>query len=340
MNVFDTDNIICDETVVFVKSDIPRADLLFEVSEILKVCDSAGEVFYEKGKDYEFQSRAVYLVEGSRIPFIEEHQMFPCAGAENSIPLHVDGRRNVLFSEGSLFPDLQPRFTYRVAGLNKQPAMIHAGKLHIAEKYLKAGRELTLAIFGDSISEGASATKCVGIPPYLEPYGRQLARELESAYDIKIKLHNESVGGKCSSWGLQSIDRVVMHRPDLVILAWGMNDASYLTTPEVFGENIKKMMQTLTAANPEVEFVLVSTMCGNPDWGSSHAKAYREYREKLIELCGDGTALADMTSVWEFMLERKKFIDISGNGVNHPNDFGHSIYKKVLFSILSNTTQM
>ena len=35
--------------------------------------------------------------------------------------------------------------------------------------------------------------------------------------------------------------------------------------------------------------------------------------------------LADMTSIWEALLKRKTFYDLTGNGVNHPNDFGHCV---------------
>jgi lysophospholipase L1-like esterase len=339
MNIFGRNSIICDETVVFVKSGsiYPHADLLFDVNEILRVCDTSGKVFYERGKDYEIQGRRVYLLNGSRLPFIENHQMFPYAGKENSIPLHIDGKRNLLFSEGRLFPDLQPRFTYRCADFVKSPPMTHAGKLCRIEEYLKKGRDFTLTVFGDSISAGANATKLIGIPPHLPPYGEQLVCELENSFGVKINFFNESVGGKCSNWGLESIDRVVRHKPDFVILAWGMNDASLGVKPENFGKNIKKMMQKLRNTNKKVEFLLVSTMCGNPNRVSSNAKMYREYRNKLVELCANGVALADITSVWEFMLERKKFIDITGNGVNHPNDFGHLIYKNVIFATLSST---
>ena len=33
-------------------------------------------------------------------------------------------------------------------------------------------------------------------------------------------------------------------------------------------------------------------------------------------------------------LERKSFYDMSGNGVNHPNDYGHRIYATVILDML------
>jgi deoxyinosine 3'endonuclease (endonuclease V) len=41
-----------------------------------------------------------------------------------------------------------------------------------------------------------------------------------------------------------------------------------------------------------------------------------------------------VTSVWEGLLKRKKHLDVTGNGVNHPNDFGHRLYAQVLAALL------
>jgi hypothetical protein len=41
-----------------------------------------------------------------------------------------------------------------------------------------------------------------------------------------------------------------------------------------------------------------------------------------------------MTSAWEEFLRRKKDHDLTGNGVNHPNDFGHRVYAQILSSLL------
>ena len=56
----------------------------------------------------------------------------------------------------------------------------------------------------------------------------------------------------------------------------------------------------------------------------------------LLTACGgSGVALADVQKVWKKLLERKDFYDLSGNGVNHPNDYGHRVYASVIFQLLS-----
>jgi hypothetical protein len=46
-------------------------------------------------------------------------------------------------------------------------------------------------------------------------------------------------------------------------------------------------------------------------------------------------ALADLTGVWTELLARKGYHDLTGNGVNHPNDFGHRLYAQVILGLLT-----
>ncbi|MBM4074589.1 MAG: VCBS repeat-containing protein [Planctomycetes bacterium] len=76
-------------------------------------------------------------------------------------------------------------------------------------------------------------------------------------------------------------------------------------------------------------------MLGNRDWIRLRAESFPEYRDALKKLTGPGIALADVTSVWEEFLKLKKDWDQTGNGVNHPNDFGHRVYAHVIQTLLN-----
>jgi len=52
-------------------------------------------------------------------------------------------------------------------------------------------------------------------------------------------------------------------------------------------------------------------------------------------MCGAGAALADMTTLWRDLLARKSVHDLTGNGINHPNDFGHRLYAQVILGLLT-----
>src|SRR5206468_3652236 len=83
------------------------------------------------------------------------------------------------------------------------------------------------------------------------------------------------------------------------------------------------------------EFVLVASMLGNHDWVVLHPEKLPPYRDALAKLCGPGVALADLTSIWTAFLELKHDWDQTGNGVNHPNDFGHRVYAQVIATLLT-----
>jgi acyl-CoA thioesterase I len=78
----------------------------------------------------------------------------------------------------------------------------------------------------------------------------------------------------------------------------------------------------------------VATMTANPEWTYASPETYPLYRDELARLCGSGAALADMTAMWAAVLQAKSFADITGNGLNHPNDFGHRVYADVLLGLL------
>jgi hypothetical protein len=41
-----------------------------------------------------------------------------------------------------------------------------------------------------------------------------------------------------------------------------------------------------------------------------------------------------MTSAWDMMMSKKNYLDVTGNGLNHPNDFGHRILAEVVLSAI------
>jgi len=83
-----------------------------------------------------------------------------------------------------------------------------------------------------------------------------------------------------------------------------------------------------------LQMILVATMLGNPDWTYLKHERFPEFRDALGSLRGPGMELADLTSVWAEFHRHKRDLDLTGNGVNHPNDFGHRVYAQVLSSLL------
>ena len=58
------------------------------------------------------------------------------------------------------------------------------------------------------------------------------------------------------------------------------------------------------------------------------------YQEQLRALGGDGVAVVDLTRLWAEFGQFKTTDDLSGNGLNHPNDFGHRLYAHTIIAAL------
>jgi lysophospholipase L1-like esterase len=199
---------------------------------------------------------------------------------------------------------------------------------------LRAAEPLTIAVVGDSISEGYSASGFEGVPPFQPPYPALVVAGLADAYRSPITLHNLAVAGSTADNGRWETGQVSAAHPDLVVVAYGMNDAGY-ALPEDFSANIAATRREIREARPEAEFVLVSPMLPNPDWDYPVMSRFAAYRNALAGLCDAGTVLADVTSVWTALLHRKTVYDLTANGLNHPNDFGHYVYAQVILALLT-----
>jgi acyl-CoA thioesterase I len=192
---------------------------------------------------------------------------------------------------------------------------------------------ITIGVCGDSISAGCDSNFFHQLPPYGLPYTQRVVEGLQNFYGGKIILKNRAVGGWAFSDGLKDFDHLLEDKPDLIFIAFGMNDVPQ-NNPVAFQENIKKMIQKTRDILPESEVILISTMLGNSDWILTPEARFYIYRDQLKSLVAPGVGLVDMTAVWQALLKRKTFWDITGNGVNHPNDFGHRIYAEMILQLL------
>ena len=91
------------------------------------------------------------------------------------------GNVNLFFGEGHVFHDLQVVVTYTHSDKWEGYIPEFAGKnLPASIKKLKNGDLFNLVLFGNSISEGYNASLFTGTPPFMPPYGKLLALNLEA----------------------------------------------------------------------------------------------------------------------------------------------------------------
>ena len=337
-----TSNICWHESLLFVQKNdkgLPQADLLFVPTKILIMQNSRRNMTYELGRDYIIQtkSRRVVLPRGSRIPFKKESELYPPKGSLNSYRHKVgDPNTHLLFVKGHYFHDLQAEISYEHAGKWTGYTPAFAGKiLPKTLKKLRARKQIKIHLTGDSISNGWNSSRLLDVPPYQPNYGNLVAMELARHYrGVNITFENSAIDGIRSDTGIVIANEIINGKqPDLIILAFGMNAIHRKNTDE-YKTNLAKVMQVFRRRNPDVEFILVSSMLANPEWSINPIGLFPVYRDVLKSLTGPGVALADVTALWSDVTKRKKFLDLTGNGLNHPNDFGQGLYAQVILTLL------
>ena len=331
-----------NESVVFCSDlDPRRARLLFDPTKVESVRSANGATTYEEGKDYRLLDHGrMELTPNSRIPVLKYYG--DKADKKSQLYGFKDSKGRAFYSPGDnqKHNDYDVVVTYTHANGLLEQLMNGAWEagMTTALKKLEFKQPLKVAFFGDSITFGAQASSLgAGCPPNAPAYPQQVINALKSLYGYSdIQFVNPSVGGKNSEWGLQEIKQVTGASPDLVVLAFGMNDASGRMKTEKYRANIEGMIKVLRGQNPNVSILLVAEFSPNPEWPAANYPLRAQNRESLYSLhkAYENTAFVDVGMVSRRMAERKKFQDFSGNNINHPNDFLHRIYADLIMKTL------
>lgn len=311
--------------------------LALPVAELLSVKSANGERTLEVGKDVRLGDDGKTLVfsPDAKLPVVTESEMFPPAGSPNSYKHRVGHpEQNLLYAEGHWFHDRQIEVTYK-------PKEKWAGPVPgLAEKQLpktfarlRAKQPIILGVSGDSITQGYNASGFTKGKPHMPPYPDLVASQLEASYGAKVTLKNRAISGWGIVNGLQDLDKLLAEKPQLIIVAYGMNDVGR-RDPAWFKGQVATLIERIQKSDAEIEIILVASMLGNAEWIHTPREMFAKYRDVLAELIGPGVALADLTAIWETLLKSKHDLDLIGNGLNHPNDFGHRLYAQAILSLL------
>lgn len=333
MRPYWNSNIIYNESVMPLENadgSVPEIQLMYDIKDIVEVRNSALDVKYTEGVDYTVEDGKFKILPGGSISTIDYSFMYPSTGSANTQPDTTHGY--MYFAEGGVFHSMQLAITYtpNSAWLGPKPVR-KANLLPKTMAKLEAGQDLNIVLLGDSISTGANSTSFVETAPYTPNWFEMVNTTLTNKYGSKINFTNLSVGGMDSAWGMTQADTAASKSPDLVIIGFGMNDGSASLPVATYKSNIQSIMNTIKDSNPDVEFVLISTMLSNPDWGAGHFQSL--YLPALESLEGTGCAVADLTTPHTYILARKRYVDMSANHVNHPNDFIVRLYAQVMSEV-------
>ncbi len=366
-------NTVSNETVLFLDPGDAKS-LLYPIDSILSVTSYNGQLVYKEGVNYKIVDGKLQMLEGSYLPRVTSEAYY---NLPEDFPLKLyteyEGQK-VLTLCGDMTP-WQVNVTYTHSSTWEGYRQKSEWQIYEAfiEK-LKAGEDVTIFFYGDSITHGANASWQIDQRSKNKPHSMLFTEGLADLFDYTvhyiptmntaefgeltclvpendyvsgtrgtITYINTAVGGWDSAEGLRRVDAHVSdlvkeYGCDLFVLGFGMNDNE--TAPETVASNIKKIAKTVFDLTPETSVMMVSTMVPNPNakdgwyYNQDRHEPYIQAIAKEYREQGLRCGVTCMTSVSQAVLTRKEFVDYSSNNINHPNDFFIRIYAQTLMQAL------
>ena len=213
---------------------------------------------------------------------------------------------------------------------------------------------VVIACIGDSVTHGCFevfGNHRGEIDTVYEPdsgYPARLKRRLDSLYPAAaVTVLNAGVSGDSAPGGARRLERDVMARkPDLVVVAFGLNDAmteDKETGMKRYQAALDDMLTRILASGAEC---IVMTPCHMCSYVSSGIEAplLKEIAEKAVRVQAEGTlreyvllardaaarhgtAIADAYAAWDALAEGG--VDTTcllSNGINHPSREMHDVF--------------
>ena len=330
------------ESVVFCEDLQPRsANLLFEPTKILKVQRANQSQVFEEGVDFTVDGNRLTLTENSRIPLLQHYRD---TRDEKRYRFKFNRSKGFIYSPGGVTKhndyDVEVTYEYEKGDYaDFFEGISRSDSLKVFNK-LNAGKPVTVAFFGDSITVGAQASgfhKRLKAAPARDGYPLLVFKDLQKRFPkAEMRYVNPSVGGKTSAWGVAQAAGVAAENPDFLVIAFGMNDSSGRVPSEKYLANTQEIIDIARQANPEVSVLLVAEFSPNPNLPNANYDLRKENCAGLFAMQqkNKNCAVVDVGAVSRAMVERKKFVDMSGNNINHPNDFLHQVYADAILAAL------
>lgn len=353
-------NAVYHETICFVAQEdgtILSGSLLYVPDEVVTVRSYDLQTVYVKDKDYKIEGKQIILTQDSDIPVCPAEiyaPHYPAGTLKDVMVTTFDETRHLgIDTSISVKYSINVTYTHHDSwdGLKPQNQLQYLPKT--AQK-LRNQENLNIVYFGDSITVGWEASglddsvivveNCeeYHATRYWAPFCASWAKMVSDGLTVKYNnsnIHhiNRAASGSTTTWGKTNARMLVTpYKPDVVVLAFGMNQVS--TDHDTMKTDLQKIMDEITAVCPDTEFVLTSCMIPNP-----HANAYKsqkltEQEQAMMDIQEEGRYNVAVAPVYSMCMEMishgKTYSDLSGNNWNHPNDFMHRIYAQTVLSVL------
>ncbi len=334
--------------------------LLYKIDEIVEVRNYGLNVVYEQGKDYQLTADGkIRIPSGSSITVAASDAFLnPVQDPSN----WLNTPQGVIVSYGTNIHNYQISVTYTHSdswdGFVPQDDSLKLDRFY---KKLQNGEEVTMLFYGDSITTGLNSSGCneplkwkydssrgysvynenykesINIAPYAASWPRAVYNRVQAKYpDATVNYVNSaSSSSNSTTHGTRNLQAAVIdNNPDIVFISFGTNENTI--SKANYKSYQKTMLEGITKANPDCAVVFVSPTIPNVIKYSNHN--FAAFEEAFFEIQDEypnlDIAVAPVYSVAKYVNGIKKYQDISGNNINHPNDFGSRIYSNTIMQVL------
>ena len=332
---FSTSGHIYQESILLTEDNLGRlsSKLLYKPTKILKITDWSTKKSYNLNL-FEILDNQIYCSKGEDIPYLTSDEYEGKDGDPNDLSdmkkFHV---AKPYYSETYIIKK-QLLVNYEFVPENN----IFTNAYKPLEKFLtkiKNHQNVSITLYGDSIAYGMTSSKLMNREPYIPPFGELLTLYIENHFNIKVNYSNPSIIGMDAKWGKDNAQKLLNKHDDLYIINFGMNDGTGRVPIE---EYIANMKEIISSVDKKSEFILISSTLPNPDAynteGNNFIGNQEKYLAPLLKLENKRIKVLDMTNFHKWLLERKEFSAISGNNINHPNDFFGRLFAMNLIALL------
>ena len=360
-----------EETGLF-RSETDELPLLYKPTRVLSVTSYTKEATYEEGVDFEVTRYGICRTENSRIPVLGDDILYAKDLTDFMVTKENRKIRNTLYAEGTTYPYHQIRVTYEHEPTHRSLTVgEHSNRFESFISKLERGENVTVFFYGDSITFGYNASARVNIPPYTPPWAILVTMALAEKYGYGIRYANVDISPEEATflpyesdddanryityvntsvpgWRLEEAVRCIekhLINPakeygcDLFLLGFAMNNRE--TSVKEFRELSRTLVNTLLDIAPDACVTLLSSMNRNP-FDLTRNAGTQPFMEEIMYSLADELyyeenkpcAVSPMNTVSRFILGTKRFIDTTGNGINHPNDYFSAVYAQTILKTI------
>lgn len=219
-------------------------------------------------------------------------------------------------------------------------------KLNLDYKGLIANGPINIVAFGDSVTHGAVAS---GEIDYESVYHHRLSKMISAVRNyVPVNVINAGIGGITAKGSLGRLEsQVLIHNPDLVIVAFGLNDVNGSL------EDYLSSLRTIFAAciERDIETVFLTPNMLNTYVAEGTAPVHFDYAHKTADMQNGGrmdeymtaaaglarsmgVKVADCYAKWREMSKTEDTTALLANHINHPIREMHQLFADEIFKVI------